>query len=360
MAPPLIPPPPPISAYYQHNHPPVTWHDRNANCRISVQYAKGKQFTIGHGLGRQIPGPIQLQKPSSASPLKFPSVRSLNPRRLHRLAGRIQRQRSHNSVIGSSMWGFILQPMTTVQSTGANGAKGRRKTALPARVTPKQKLKSIPTVLELGGSFHRSLPWLVWIGSQHSFITFFSLQVFARIYVEGHHSDWMSRKTYLLVTDVVCKVMPLVRPPYLQLEDVQWLHRRAEAGQDGSASFFLGDGRPVARSIPTLSRASLPRWRPAIDCTRTYQEANLDTTVHFSDGTASHDGLWLSPVINQSFFWNNYAMKFSFFVFIDNQLSSGYYHVRSMPDFFKRLPAIKRMSRMHPILPPSIGNRDYR
>ena len=174
MAPPLIPPPPPISAYYQHNHPPVTWHDRNANCRIFVQYAKGKQFTIGHGLGRQIPGPIQLQKPSSASPLKFPSVRSLNPRRLHRLAGRIQRQRSHNSVIGSSMWGFILQPMTTVQSTGANGAKGRRKTALPARVTPKQKLKSIPTVLELA-RFVSSFVTLIGLDWLTTFIHYFFL-----------------------------------------------------------------------------------------------------------------------------------------------------------------------------------------
>ena len=45
---------------------------------------------------------------------------------------------------------------------------------------------------------------------------------------------------------------------------------------------------------------------------------------------------------------------------VDNgELSSGDYHARSMPDFVKSLPAIKRMSGMHPTLPLSMDNPEY-
>lgn len=40
-------------------------------------------------------------------------------------------------------------------------------------------------------------------------------------------------------------------------------------------------------------------------------------------------------------------------------MSSGDYHARSMPDFVKSLPAIKRMSSMHPTLPLSMDNPEY-
>lgn len=42
-------------------------------------------------------------------------------------------------------------------------------------------------------------------------------------------------------------------------------------------------------------------------------------------------------------------------------MSSGDYHARSMPDFVKSLPAIKRMSGMHPTLPPlgMVDNPEY-
>ncbi|KZS10602.1 putative Epidermal growth factor receptor [Daphnia magna] len=43
----------------------------------------------------------------------------------------------------------------------------------------------------------------------------------------------------------------------------------------------------------------------------------------------------------------------------NGDLSSGDYHARSMPDFVKSLPAIKRMSGMHPTLPLSMDNPEY-
>lgn len=43
----------------------------------------------------------------------------------------------------------------------------------------------------------------------------------------------------------------------------------------------------------------------------------------------------------------------------EGELSSGDYHARSMPDFVKSLPAIKRMTGIHPTLPLSMDNPEY-
>ena len=134
---------------------------------------------------------------------------------------------------------------------------------------------------------------------------FLSLQVFARFYAEGHDSDLSSRNTYLLVTDLVRKSNAIGRLPYRKLEDGQWIHRRAEAGQDRSSSFVAHVGpRPCWQGRccvvvgPTSAGLSfyclssdpdLVSWlvKASARLHLRYQEANLNTTIHFSDGTAS-------------------------------------------------------------------------
>ncbi len=43
----------------------------------------------------------------------------------------------------------------------------------------------------------------------------------------------------------------------------------------------------------------------------------------------------------------------------DGEMSSGDFHRASMPDFVKNLPAIKRMTGIHPTLPLSMDNPEY-
>ena len=125
-------------------------------------------------------------------------------------------------------------------------------------------------------SFHLSLPWLALIGSKHSFVILLPLQVI-RI-LSAKWSDWPTLVSLDWRRPTItskgwsrairkCK---FCRPCWA----TSWLTRCILRG-------CRSDWLPACRPIPTsiLVEAS-DRMH------RTYQETNLDTTVHFSDGTA--------------------------------------------------------------------------
>ena len=198
-----------------------------------------------------------------------------------------------------------------VANTGNYGANGGSQC----------RLRYQQTAFEVRFILHyHSLDWLTTLIHYYYFFFFFkSLQVFARFYAEDHDSGrvsyLISRKTYLLITDLVRKVMRVADPRIASLKTANGYIEGLKPGKTEVQVLSPMSGHVIAareirvladkvdvaglsvRLIAGLSLSLSPD--PDLDSCfvaqveasdrlhSRYQEAILDMTVHFSDGTAS-------------------------------------------------------------------------